>query len=53
MKISYMKKMFPDYEEEIVNDSEMKTIFDVLTTASEDGYKNVNIIVGADRQVRI
>ena len=50
MKISYMKKMFPDYEEEIVNDSEMKTIFDVLTTAFEDGYKNVNIIVGADRQ---
>ena len=50
MKISYMKKMFPDYEEEIINDSEMKTIFDVLTTAFEDGYKNVNIIVGADRQ---
>ena len=50
MKISYMKKMFPDYDEEIVNDSEMKTIFDVLTTAAEDGYKNVNIIVGADRQ---
>jgi len=50
MKISYMKKMFPDFEEEIVNDSEMKTIFDVLTTAAEDGYKNVNIIVGADRQ---
>jgi len=50
MKISYMKKMFPDYEEEIINDSEMKTIFDVLSTAFEDGYKNVNIIVGADRQ---
>ena len=50
MKISYMKKMFPDFEEEIINDSEMVSIFDVLTTASEDGYKNVNIIVGADRQ---
>jgi hypothetical protein len=50
MKISYMKKIFSDYEEEIINDSEMKTIFDVLTTAAEDGYKNVNIIVGADRQ---
>ena len=50
MKISYMKKIFSDYEEEIINDSEMKTIFDVLTTAFEDGYKNVNIIVGADRQ---
>ena len=50
MKISYMKKMFPDFEEEIINDAEMVSIFDVLITASEDGYKNVNIIVGADRQ---
>ena len=50
MKVSYMKKLFPDYEENIINDSDMKTIFDVLTTANEDGFKNVNIIVGADRQ---
>ena len=50
MKISYMKKMFPDFEEEIINDAEMVSIFDVLITASEDGFKNVNIIVGADRQ---
>ena len=38
MKISYMKKMFPDYEEEIVNDAEMRSIFDVLKTADEDGF---------------
>ena len=50
MKVSYMKKLFPDYEENIINDSEMKTIFDVLTTANDDGFRNVNIIVGADRQ---
>ena len=50
MKISYMKKMFPDYEESIVNDDEMKSIFNVLTTASEEGYGSVNIIVGSDRQ---
>ena len=50
MKVSYMGKMFPDYEEQIINDPDMKTIFDVLTTAAEDGYLNVNIIVGADRQ---
>ena len=50
MKISYMKKMFPDYEEEIVNDAEMKSIFDVLKTADADGFDSVNIIVGADRQ---
>ena len=50
MKVSYMRKMFPDFEEQIVNDPDMKSIFDVLTSASEDGYKNINIIVGADRQ---
>ena len=50
MKISYMKKMFPDFEENIVNDDEMKSIFNVLTTAGEQGYANVNIIVGSDRQ---
>ena len=45
-----MKKMFPDFDEEIVNDDEMRSIFDVLTTASEQGYNNVNIMVGSDRQ---
>ena len=50
MKVSYMRKMFPKYEEQIVNDDEMKSIFNVLTTAYEEGYKSVNIIVGADRQ---
>ena len=50
MKISFMRKMFPDYAESIINDSEMKTIFNVLVLASEDGYENVNIVVGSDRQ---
>jgi hypothetical protein len=50
MKISYMKKMFPEFEENIINDDEMKSIFNVLVTAAEDGYANVNIVVGSDRQ---
>ena len=50
MKVSFMRKMFPKYEDQIVNDSEMISIFNVLTTAYEEGYKNVNIIVGSDRQ---
>ncbi len=50
MKVSYMKKMFPDFEENIINDAEMKTIFNVLTAADEEGYRNVNIVVGSDRQ---
>ena len=50
MKISYMKKMFPQYEDNIINDPEMKSIFNVLVTANESGVKNINIIVGSDRQ---
>ena len=49
MKVSYMRKMFPDYAEEIINDPEMKTIFDVLAAASEEGYQFVNVVAGPDR----
>jgi len=48
-KISYLRKMFPDIAEFIVNNPEMKTIFDVLISANEDGYSNINIVVGSDR----
>ena len=50
MKVSFMKKMFPDFSEVIINDADMKSIFNVLVAADEAGYKNVNIIVGSDRQ---
>jgi hypothetical protein len=50
IKVSYMKKMFPEFEENIINDKDMKTIFNVLVNANEDGYTNVNIVVGSDRQ---
>ena len=50
MKVSYMKKMFPDFKDNIVNDPEMKTIFNVLIKAEEDGYDSVTIVVGSDRQ---
>jgi hypothetical protein len=50
MKISFMKKMFPDFEENIINDDEMRSIFNVLIAAAEAGYANVNIVVGSDRQ---
>jgi len=49
-KISYMRKMYPTHDERIVNDEGMRSIFDVLKKANEDGYSNVNIMVGADRQ---
>ena len=49
MKVSFMKKMFPDFDENIINDDEMRSIFNVLQTADGE-YKNVTIIVGSDRQ---
>ena len=49
-KIKYMKLMFPEFKDNIVNDPEMKSIFNVLVTANEEGYNNVNIVVGSDRQ---
>ena len=49
MKISYMRKMFPTYKDNIINDPQMRSIFDVLVAASEEGYKSVNIVVGSDR----
>jgi len=49
-KVSFMKKMFPDYDENIVNDPYMRNIFDVLIAANDEGYTSVNIVVGSDRQ---
>jgi hypothetical protein len=48
-KANMMKKMFPDHAENIVNDENIKTIFDALKLASEEGYSNVKIVVGSDR----
>jgi hypothetical protein len=48
-KISYMRRMFPDHSERIVNDPNFRTIFDVLKKAHNDGYANVRIVGGADR----
>lgn len=48
-KAELMKMMFPDHEDAIVNNDDVKTIFDALRIANEEGYSNVNIIVGSDR----
>ena len=49
MKISYMRQMFPDYADSIVDDKGAKTIFNVLTGANEEGHANMIIMVGQDR----
>ena len=49
-KIAFMRQLYPKHGERIVNDGEMKTIFNVLKKANEDGYSSINIVVGAARQ---
>ena len=49
-KVSIMRQMFPQHSERIVNDPQNRTIFDVLKKAHMDGYTNVRIVGGADRQ---
>ena len=49
IKISFMKKMFPNHESKIINNAEIKTIFDALVQSHVDGYTNIKIVVGSDR----
>ena len=49
MKVSVMQKMFPKHKNNIVNDKNNRTIFDVLKKAHTDGYTNVRILGGAER----
>ncbi len=48
-KIKFMKQAYPDHADKIINNDEMRTIFDVLTTIHGEGYSQVNIVVGGDR----
>jgi hypothetical protein len=48
-KIFFMRKLFPDHSERIVNDPNQITIFDTLKKAHNDGYAGVRIVCGSTR----
>ena len=48
-KVDIMKAMFPQHAGNILNDTNTRTIFDVLSAANNQGYANVKIVGGADR----
>jgi len=48
-KVKYMRLAYPDHSNAIVDNADMRTIFDVLTALDADGYSSVNIVVGGDR----
>ena len=49
MKISFMKQMYPRHKEKIIDNPEIKTIFDALVKSHIDGYTNIRILGGRDR----
>ena len=49
-KVALMQQMFPGHAKNIVNDKEAgRNIFDVLASLYNQGYSDVNLVVGADR----
>tara|TARA_B100001996_G_scaffold49604_1_gene35545 strand:- start:2811 stop:4025 length:1215 start_codon:yes stop_codon:yes gene_type:complete len=48
-KVHYMRQMFPDHAHAIVNNEEFKTIFDVLKSLYNEGYSQINLVLGGDR----
>ena len=47
-KVKYMKMAYPDYADAI-QQTDARTIFDVLTALNDEGYSEVKIVVGGDR----
>ena len=48
-KVRFMRQAYPDHANSIIDNEDMRTIFDVLTALDNDGYSSVNIVVGGDR----
>lgn len=48
-KISFMKKMFPKYSRNIINNKKAKTAIDIATMLYGMGYKSCTMVVGGDR----
>lgn len=48
-KIKFMRKMFPQYGRNIILDRSVKNIFDVATSAYDEGYTRFTVAVGSDR----
>ena len=48
-KVKFMRKVFPSHARHILMDKNVRTIFDALVIAHNDGFKNLELFVGSDR----
>ena len=48
-KVKFMRKMFPRHARAIILDTNIKTIFDLMTRLYNEGFTKVNLVAGSDR----
>lgn len=48
-KIKFLRKMFPKYGRNIIEDTKIKTIFDALTDLHSQKFDKIILVVGSDR----
>jgi hypothetical protein len=48
-KVKYIRKMFPKHARSVIMDKDVRNIFDILVKLYEEGYTQVNMVVGSDR----
>ena len=48
-KIKFLRKMFPKYARNIMNDSDIRTVFDIVVKLYDQGFTKVTMVVGSDR----
>lgn len=48
-KVKYIRKMLPRHARSVILDKSIHNIFDVLTKLYEEGFTQVNMVVGSDR----
>ena len=50
-KIKYLRKMFPRHARAVMGDMDVRTVFDIVVKLYDQGFVNINMVVGSDRVV--
>ena len=48
-KVAYMRDMFPKHKRNIIANNKLKTVLDIAVYFHEQGYVELNMVVGSDR----
>jgi len=48
-KVKFMRKMYPKHARSILMDKSVRSFFDALVVAHNDGFKKCTVVVGSDR----